>query len=161
MKGVTSNKGFGEIIVSAIFLSFGVLLLVASTKQPDFGISRQSPGIFPASVAVIMILASISQLIKVVTGHPQENDGLNNAEHGEQMKQADSSKWRLALYLMVIVGYILLLGHLNFLVATFMFLAVSMLLLDAGSLPKIFALSALSALAFRLVFETIFKVILP
>ena len=160
MKGVPLSTRTGEIAAPVAFLSFAVLLLLGSMKQPDFGASNQSPGIFPALVAVIMIVTSVSQLIKLGVAQSKNSSDLEKAETGQSIQQTQGT-WTPALYLLLIVGYVLLLGRINFLVATFLFLATSMLLLRAGNLIKIGVVSALSVLAFRLIFETIFKVVLP
>jgi len=155
-----SKEKLKEYITLIIFFLFGVILFVASSRQPGFGQSNQSPGIFPAVVAVIMILTSGFMLIQNIIKHLNKNNDIKGNGVGNMIEEK-SHGWELPLTLIIIIVYVLLIGNINFFIATFLFLTTLMLFLKAGNIKKILLLSLLVVLLFKIVFEVIFKVFLP
>jgi uncharacterized protein YwbE len=160
MKGFVLGEKRRELMILLIFFIFGLLLFIASLFQPDFGRSHQSPGLFPAFIGMVMICITISQFIKLGI-ELKKNKEIGKITKGIVFEKAEKGAIKQLLPPTVIVGYVLLLGHVNFLIVSFGFLFIIMFLLKAGSFKKIFLLSLISVLVLQLLFGTIFKVILP
>jgi uncharacterized membrane protein len=161
MKNIAREK-LNECLGLAIFLLFSVMLYVASSRLPDFGVSNQSPGIFPAVVAMVMLLTCVIMLIRTVFKPSENNGNESRDESGSgQTNQIRANKVKLTLNLLIIIGYILLLGRVNFYLVTFLFLVILMSLLKAGSILKVFLISLGLVISLWVIFQMIFKIIMP
>jgi uncharacterized protein YqhQ len=158
----TSSKKLKEYVILIAFLIFGILLLIASSYQPSFGESNQSPGVFPAVVAIIIIFTSSFMLIKylVINFRAKRTKKSPSPSTEIEIEQKDQNG-KLLVPLIIIILYALLIGHINFFVVTFLFLAALMFYLKAGKIKTIFIISLAVVISFKIVFELIFKVILP
>jgi hypothetical protein len=159
MKGFVLGEKRRELMILLGFFIFGLLLFIASLFQPDFGRSHQSPGLFPAFIGMVMICITISQFIKLGI-ELKKNQKIGKITKGV-FEKAEKGAIKQLLPPAMIVGYVLLLGHVNFLIVSFGFLFIIMFLLEAGSFKKIFLLSLISVLVLQLLFGIIFKIILP
>jgi hypothetical protein len=160
MKISILNERLREYITLIMFFLFGIILFIVSSNQPDFGQSNQSPGIFPAIVAVVMILISGTMLIVAMIKLLGSKSNITRISGREMIKEKKHG-WEFLISLILIIVYVLLIGNINFFIDTFLFITILMLVLKAGNIKKILLLSLSVVVLFKIIFEVIFKVFLP
>lgn len=164
---IRSPGGNASDYVSAlVFTAAGVALLIGAARQPDFGVSNQSPGVFPAVVGVITILASLSLAVETARGSVNRRcvGGQNSDDQDLADRETDVPATSLSRFLGVlaaILAYVLLLSRIHFAPASFVFLVTLMVLLKSASILKIIAISLCAVAAVQLVFGAVFRVVLP
>lgn len=153
----TPRRQPGELVFTLALLAGSVFLLWQA-----FGISRfdsiTSAGVFPMAAAAVMAISSVVVLVRALRQRPAE------PEHGESMARLFARRMmpRVLLgFVLAITAYMLLLQPLGFLLASYLFLVVSMGLLGSRRWGLNLLVSALSLGAIYLVFETVFSVVLP
>ena len=147
----------GENFFIWLLMAFSLFVFILAFRISRFS-SISSPGTFPMGAAAVMILSMAIVL-------------LNNRKR--QKPDADSFKQELRLaagkvlpriflvYTAVIIGYMVLIEPLHFLPSSFAFLLVSMIYLKGGRWLKLTIIAIGTMAGIYLVFQYVFRVVLP
>ncbi len=150
-----------DYVGPALFLIGAAVLLIGAARQPDFGTSNQSPGVFPAVVGVIAVLASLALVVETARRRAKENRAAASVGGGEPAETPATSVRRLAGVVAAVLGYAALMTRLHFAFASFAFLVLLMLMLRGASVMKAIVVALCAVAVIQLVFGTVFRVILP
>lgn len=172
-----------ELIVALVLTAFGAIVVAESLRMPRFesigGSLATAPGLVPGLLGAVLVLFGIVMAIRaVVAGGPPETPGrpilLEDEVDGpsEPPEPPAAGRTRLAWMLGLAVLYAgVLVGRIDFAVATFLFVFVSIVVFErpafrsaraAATRTAIAAVIALAvAWAVPYVFERIFLVNLP
>ncbi|MCR4403608.1 MAG: tripartite tricarboxylate transporter TctB family protein [Firmicutes bacterium] len=155
-----------DYVSALVFAAVGVTLLIGAARQPDFGVSNQSPGVFPAVVGAITILASLSLAVETARRSADRRRADDKSVDGESPVNRDTdvpatSPGRFFGVVAAILAYVLLLRRVHFAPASFIFLVALMVVLKSGSVLRIIVISLCAVVAVQLVFGTAFRVVLP
>lgn len=146
----------GELTFLALIVVFSSFMLWTA-----YGISRfssvSSPGFFPMLCAATMLVTGAMNLVKTARARLVLDEG----ESWMQQLVRKLLPLQLVLFAVVILGYMLLLEVLGFLVASYLFLVVSMSLLGSRRIGLNALVSLLVLAAIFVVFRTAFSVVLP
>jgi putative tricarboxylic transport membrane protein len=138
-----------------------LVLLASFSLWAAFGISRfssiSSPGAFPMVCAAAMVITALLSL-----GGSLRKSAPEQAEHsGLRQFVTHVMPIRLVLFSAALVGYMLLLETVGFLVASYVYLLVSMRILGSRQLGANAVISLVVLAGVFLVFRTAFSVVLP
>ncbi len=156
------------IIVSLVFLSQTFVMEKASITDPSGG------SFLPALIAIVMMITGITVLIQerpkkkaAVTesiSHKVNNDDTEMTSETTSVENMEMTMRQYGLiltYFIIIVLYVLLLSFIPFIVATFIFLSVSMIYLRGVSWKTNLIVSIISIIIIDLVFSKLFHIIFP
>lgn len=147
----------GEITFSVILLLTSLFMLWVAYGISGFE-SLSSAGAFPMAATAVMVLTGIANVIHTLRETPSQ------AQPGESLGAQFVRRLTppvLIGFTLAIVGYMLALEWLGFLLASYIFLVVSMWLLGSRRIGLVLIVSALSLGAIYLIFQTAFSVVLP
>ena len=146
----------GELTFMALIVLFSAFMLWTA-----YGISRfdsiSSPGAFPMVCALTMLVTGGMSLVKTAKAKLQ----LDNGETWLQQLVRKLVPLQLVLFTVLIVAYALLIEVLGFLVASYLFLALSMSLLGSKRIGLNLLVSLVVLASIFVVFRTAFSVVLP
>ncbi|MEW6263258.1 MAG: tripartite tricarboxylate transporter TctB family protein [Thermodesulfobacteriota bacterium] len=147
----------GEVPFLWFLMALSLFVLYQAYRISGFT-SLSGPGSYPLFVGAIMTLSVALLLLHSRRRERQETLGL-----GKEITAACRDVFRphLLLYIGVIVAYMLVLVPLTFLPSSYFFLFLSTLLLKGAGWKKALIASAIALAAIYLVFQTIFRVMLP
>lgn len=146
----------GELTFMVLIVVFSAFMLWASYGISQFT-SITSPGVFPMLCAATMLVTGLMSLVKTAKARLVLDDG----ETWAQQLVRKLLPLQLVLFTGLIVAYMLLLEVLGFLVASYLFLVVSMSLLGSKRVGLNIVISAVVLAAIFVVFRTAFSVVLP
>lgn len=146
----------GELTFMALVVLFSAFMLWASYNISGFE-SLSSPGIFPMVCAGTMLVTGLMSLRQAV----KAKLALEPGQSVFQQFVLKLAPLTLVLFTLLIVAYMLLLEVLGFLVASYLFLLLSMQVLGSKRTGLNLAVSALVLAAIFIVFRTAFSVVLP
>lgn len=155
--------GIIMIIVSIVFLSQAFTMEKASITDPAGG------SFLPALIAFVMMITGITVLfqerVKLKVEMSQAHQKVKDAEAeipDYQNTEMSMRQYRLILtYFIMIILYVLLLSFIPFIIATFIFLSVSMIYLRGVSWKTNLIVSIVSIIVIDLVFSKLFHIIFP
>jgi putative tricarboxylic transport membrane protein len=146
----------GELTFMTLLVLASAFLLWASFRISSLD-SLAAPGTFPMVCAFAMLVTGLINVVETARSKL-------NLENGETWLQQFGRKvtpLQLVLFTLLIVLYMLGLETLGFIVASYLFLAVSMYLLGSHRVVFNLVLSALVLVAIFVIFRTAFSVVLP
>lgn len=146
----------GELTFMALAVAFSSFMLWASFNISRFE-SVSSAGVFPMVCAAAMLVTGLMSLVKTSRSRLHLDDG----ENWRQQLVRKVLPLQLVLFTALIVVYMLALEVIGFLVASYLFLALSMRLLGSRRMGLNLLVSALVLAAIFVVFQTAFSVVLP
>jgi putative tricarboxylic transport membrane protein len=146
----------GELSFMVLIVLFSAFMLWASYNISKFD-SISSPGAFPMLCAATMLVTGLMSLRKSARSKVE----LQGDETLVQQFFRRLAPMQLILFTLLIVAYMLLLEVLGFLVASYLFLVVSMQVLGSKRVPLNLGVSALVLGSIFVVFQTAFSVVLP
>ena len=146
----------GELTFMVLIVLFSAFMLWASYNISRFD-SLSSPGFFPMLCAATMLVTGLMNLVKAARAKLALEPG-QSVFHQFVQKLAPLT---LVLFTALIVAYMLLLEVLGFLVASYLFLLLSMQVLGSKRIGLNLAVSAAVLAAIFIVFRTAFSVVLP
>ena len=145
----------GELAFLFLAVVFSVAMLWVA-----YGISRfdaiSSAGAFPMACAATMLVTGLMNLVRSARSPWPSQDGSWWTQWRSKMLPL-----RLAVFTLLIVAYMLLLEWLGFLLASYLFLLVSMQVLGSRRFGLNLLVSAVVLAAIFVVFRTAFSVLLP
>ena len=155
-----TTRRSGELIFNLVLLGGGLFLLWQAYGISGWS-SITSAGAFPMAASALMVVTALKVL----------RDCLRLPREVPADGSAGDSLWRqfvrqvtpavVVRFGLAITGYTLLLPELGFVVASYLFLVVSMGLLGSRRWGLNLLVSALSLAAIYLIFQTVFSVVLP
>lgn len=152
----TQSAKLSEIPLGIVLVLFSLTALHQAYGISSFR-SISSPGAMPMFAASIMLLASLTILVKSVVS---ESTGQTEAvRHTPFFSSA--LPLRLVLLIGLIALYLFFLPRLGFMVSSAFFLWVSFTYLWRCGLVRATSITGLSLIIIYLVFRTLFKVVLP
>jgi putative tricarboxylic transport membrane protein len=146
----------GELTFMVLLVLVSLFLLWASYSISSFD-SLAAPGSFPTLCAFVMLVTALMSAVKTARAKL-------NLENGESLFQQFGRKVtpvQLVLFTVLIFFYMLGMEIVGFLVASYIFLAVSMYLLGSRRVGLNLVISAVVLVAIFIVFQTAFSVVLP
>ncbi|UJW82051.1 tripartite tricarboxylate transporter TctB family protein [Hydrogenophaga sp. SL48] len=146
----------GELTFMALIVLFSAFMLWASFQISRFD-SLSSPGFFPMLCAATMLVTGLLSLVKAA----RAKLALEPNQSVFQQFVQKLAPLTLVLFTVLIVVYMLLLEVLGFIVASYLFLLLSMQVLGSKRLGLNLAVSAVVLAAIFIVFQTAFSVVLP
>lgn len=147
----------GEIGFTVLLVVFSAFMLWTAYGISGFG-SLTSAGAFPMVATAVMLVTGL-----VTVGH-----ALREAPTESRAGESTARKFTreltppvLIAFTVAIAAYMWLLERLGFVVASYLFLVVSMFLLGSRRVLLNLAVSAVSLAAIYVIFQTVFAVVLP
>lgn len=147
----------GELVFSLLLIGFSLFMLWQAYSISKFE-SFTSAGAFPMFAAAVMLLAGL-----IAAGETVKLTPLPGAEGESAWRQfvRQITPGTLVQFVLAISAYMWLLERAGFVLASYVFLVVSMRLLGSRKLVLNLWVSALSLAAVYAIFQTIFAVVLP
>lgn len=146
----------GELTFMALLVLFSVFMLWASYEISSFD-SLAAPGTFPMVCSLAMLVTGGINMVK--TARARLN--LENGETWLQQFGRRVTPVQLVLFTALIALYMLGMEVIGFLLASYLFLAISMYLLGSHRVGLNLLVSAVVLVAIFIVFRTAFSVVLP
>ena len=147
----------GELVFMLALLAFSLFMLWTA-----FGISKfeslTSAGAFPMVATAVMVLCALQMVRRTATLERAASPG-DESLAKQFLRQL--TPLVVVSFTLAIAAYMLLLAPLGFLVASYLFLVVSMGLLGSRRWGLNLLVSALALAAIYVIFQTIFSVVLP
>lgn len=153
----TSHKRLpGELTFMVLIVLFSAFMLWTSYQISRFD-SLSSPGFFPMVCAATMLVTGLMSLVKTA----RSRLALEPDQSVFQQFVQKLAPMTLVLFTALIVAYMLLLEVLGFIVASYLFLLLSMQVLGSKRWGLNLVVSAGVLAAIFVVFQTAFSVVLP
>lgn len=153
----TSHKRLpGELTFMVLIVLFSAFMLWTSYQISRFD-SLSSPGFFPMVCAATMLVTGLMSLVKTA----RSRLALEPDQSVFQQFVQKLAPMTLVLFTALIVAYMLLLEVLGFIVASYLFLLLSMQVLGSKRWGLNLVVSAGMLAAIFVVFQTAFSVVLP
>lgn len=147
----------GELSFTILLVLFSLFMLYQAYTISGFE-SFTSAGAFPMFATFVMVVSGV----KIVrdTARVQRLDTSGSASLLRQFA-SQITPAVIVLFALAIAGYMLLLERIGFLIASYLFLNLSMRLLGGRRFGLNLVISAASLAGIYLVFQTAFSVVLP
>jgi putative tricarboxylic transport membrane protein len=147
----------GENLFCIFLLLLSLFILIMAYRISGFS-SVSSPGAFPIAAGLVMVIS----MGLVLFGH-RRLEKPAAADFKEELRVAarETLPLKFILYTVIILGYMLLLQPLHFLPSSFLFLVVSMMVLKGSGLVKSLLISAGTLAVIYLIFQFLFRVVMP
>ncbi len=147
-KSIFKNKDVFDGIILAIL---SIFFINESFKLHGNNQWSLSPALFPLIVASLVLIFSISQIIK----------GLKDKEAREESKMSKENFNKLIGIIIISFVYLFLLPKLHFLVSSILYLLIFMYILGERNWKILLGISIITPLLIQYVFGTILDVYLP
>lgn len=147
----------GEIAFTLLLVAASLYMLWTAYGISGFA-SLTSAGAFPMVATAVMVLTGIANVVHALRERPTDT------RPGESLPakfMREITPGVLIGFGVAIVAYMLLLDRLGFLLASYLFLVVSMGLLGSRRIGLNLGVSALCLAAIYAIFQTVFSVVLP
>ncbi len=147
----------GENLFVYILLAFSLFILVMAYRISGFS-SASSPGAFPMAAALVMVVSAFLVLI----GHRKlEKPDAQGVK--DEIRAAAKTVFpkEFIIYTGIIIVYMIIIQPLHFLPSSFAFMVLSMKVLRGSGLTKSLLISAGLLGFIYIVFQYLFRVILP
>jgi len=138
-------------------MALGLFVLVQAFLISGFS-SISSAGTFPMLASAVMVVAAASMLLNNRKLKKPDTDSFKN-ELRQAAKQALPKVF--LVYMIIVIGYIILIKPLHFLPSSFVFLLLSMIFLKGSSALKSLLISTVTLGCIYIMFQYFFRVVLP
>lgn len=146
----------GELGFTGILLALALLVLYFAYGIAGFA-GPSSAGVFPMLAGLAMVGSAIVILLDAVRMRPEAGrDAGPVRDFFARIAPAE-----IAVYALLVVGFMLALEPLGFVVAAFLFLLISFLYLRRGGIVLALLISVGALAAILVVFRYVFRVVLP
>lgn len=150
----------GEISILLAFTIVGIVVFALSLKMFQKDPTPSSQGAFPLLLGVLMLISSGFMLFDL-----RRFDSAYAAGEKALAKITDTLKFifpnKILFAILLILLYSIGLTKIGFVASTFIYLFLSMVLLKSGQYMKILLISSGIVVSILVIFQYIFKVILP
>lgn len=147
----------GEIAFTLLLVVFSLFMLWTAYGISGFE-SLTSAGAFPMVATGVMVLTGLASVVHALREQPSERQAGESLAR-QFVRQLTPPVW--VTFTLAIAVYMLLLERLGFVIASYLFLVVSMNLLGSRRIVLNLAVSALCLAAIYAIFQTVFSVVLP
>jgi len=147
----------GENFFGWLMMALGLFVLVQAFLISGFS-SISSAGTFPMLASAVMVVAAASMLLNNRKLKKPDTDSFKN-ELRQAAKQALPKVF--LVYMIIVIGYIILIKPLHFLPSSFVFLLLSMIFLKGSSALKSLLISTVTLGCIYIMFQYFFRVVLP
>jgi len=150
-----------DVKMSLAFAAFAALALEESLRMPVYDDIYTAPGLFPAFLSFCIIAMSLGLVFWGRRKSKLRAEGAVEVSHEEAAVMVVERKrlfWAIGLILLYCFVF---LGRINYTLATFVFLVLSMSFFKATKLHWIVIISALASFAVSYLFGKIFLIPLP
>ena len=147
----------GENVFVYLMMAFSLFILILAYRISGFS-SISSPGAFPMAAGAVMVISA--GLVLLGNRKLEKPD----AQHfRDEMKIAVKAIFpkEFVIYTGIIIGYMIVLQPLHFLPSSFVFMAVSMVVLRGTGWVKSLLISAGTLVCIYIIFQYFFRVIMP
>lgn len=151
------RRRVGELSFVLLLVVFSLFMLWQAYSISKFE-SITSAGAFPMFATAVMVITGL--LIAGQTARAQPLPGPDGESQWQQFLR-EITPGVLVGFTVSIAVYMALLDVLGFLIASYLFLVVSMWILGSRRIVLNFVVSALSLAAIYIIFQTVFSVVLP
>lgn len=142
----------GEIVFNAALFGFSLFMFWQAYQISGFS-ALSSAGAFPMAMSAIMVVTSSVVLIRSV--------GLASPGGGFTAFRKEVLPPAVLVFSLFILAYSVTLKSLGFLLASFLFLLVSIGYLERGRIGRTLLLAVVSIVGVYVVFRLVFQVVLP
>lgn len=157
MGAVLGGLTVKDKITAAIFISLALFFLINAVLMPfttEYG-KYGAPGIVPIVFSTIVILLNLIMLLR------KKQKKISIQMINENKKIFSIENKRLLISVIICLSYVLLLGHLNFIVLTSIFVAVLSLIFYRKKPVLVIIASILVTYGIYYIFEKLFLLPLP
>lgn len=142
------------MVVSAVILYMSITMKRFDVTDPAGG------SFLPAVISLIMLAAAVTTLIKTWRTAKLEKDAseVTNTKVNEPSLKLNVTVF---YYLLIIIGFVIILPYLSFIYAALIFLVGSMLFLKNISIVKNLIISICTVFVFYVIFQQFFNIVLP
>ena len=147
----------GENFFAWILLLFSLFVLLQAYFISGFS-SISSAGTFPMAASAVMVVSSCLILLKNRRFEKPETRNLR-----DELAQAAKAvlPYKFLIYTVIVVAYVTLLQPLHFLPSSFAFLVISIIYLKGTTVPKALIISISILVFIYILFQYVFRVVLP
>ena len=135
------NLRKADIVVSIVIFAVAVFLVVESLRMPSIELTKDPakwyavPGLFPGFIGIIL---GIQAIVLFVTGFRGVDKGITKVDF---QKAKEFLKTPIFMRLMMAAGLlfvyvVVMLGHIPYLISTFIYLVANMLIFSSDKLTK-------------------------
>jgi putative tricarboxylic transport membrane protein len=144
----------GELVFAVVLLIFALIVLYLAYRISGFS-GPSTAGVFPMLAGLVMIAAAARILLDTLRLPP--------AGDGQVVRRflAEVLPAEVAIYALILVGFMLALEPLGFVLASFLFLLISFLYLQRKGILPALLISGGAVGLILLVFRHVFQVVLP
>lgn len=147
----------GENAFGWLMMALGLFVLVQAFLISGFS-SISSAGTFPMVASAVMVIAAASMLLNNRKLKKPDTGSFKN----ELQRAAKQVSPKIFLvYMIIVIGYIILIKPLHFLPSSFVFLLLSMIYLKGSSALKSLLISTVTLGCIYIMFQYFFRVVLP
>lgn len=159
-----------DTVAGAVVLVFALAYTILALRIPPSSFTNAvvGPSVFPIAIGVGLILASLALLVKGLVARPApdgppdvaglEDPALDDLPYETNPPQ---SPVKLAVTLLILLGYVLTFVDLGYVLSTFLFLLISGMYLDRKHPVRNTVYAALFPIVVYLIFTVLLGVTLP
>ncbi len=147
----------GENVFGWLMMALSLFVLVQAFLISGFS-SISSAGTFPMLASAVMVVAAASMLLHNRKLKKPDTDSFKN-ELQQAAKQVLPKVF--LVYMIIVIGYIILIQPLHFLPGSFVFLLGSMIYLKGSGALKSLIISTITLSCIYILFQYFFRVVLP
>jgi len=151
-----------DLVMGVILFIFGLYLIIDALGMKIYNSFLDAPGFFPFILGIVFVGFGVTMLVTSLM-----NDGAKEAQKTFKLDNLaklflSNETKRVVVLLAIMVFYIfILIGRINFTVATFIYLFVTFFYLKSTTLIKNIIISLLTALIISGIFKYLFIIPLP
>jgi hypothetical protein len=151
-----------DLVMGVILLLFGIYLVIDALGMKIYNSFLDAPGFFPFILGIVFIGFGVTMLVTSIrSGGVKEAQKTFESNNLAKLFLSNETK-RVIILLAIMVFYIfILIGRINFTVATFIYLFVTFFYLKSTTLIKNIIISLLTALIISGIFKYLFIIPLP
>jgi hypothetical protein len=155
---IPRDQRIGTLIAGGIFLALGLFWIVASSQIPSKAVyvGVLTAASLPYGAGILLAIISLILLVRYwrLPSRPAR-------ELGTEPLFAPGGMWRVVGTVITVIVYILILPVINYLVSTFLLMAVGLYFTGRPFGIRLVVIAAVSSIAFYLIFVMWLQVALP
>lgn len=147
----------GENVFTWMMMALSLFILIMAYRISGFS-SISSPGAFPMGAGLVMVVSA--GLLLLGNRKLKKPDVESFADEMKVVAKTVFPR-EFLIYIVIIIGYMIIIEPIHFLPSSFIFMVVSMITLRGSGLVKSLFISAGTLAAIYLVFQFFFRVVMP
>jgi putative tricarboxylic transport membrane protein len=141
-KSNEENLRKSDIVVAPVLFVFGVFMVIESLRMPVVEVTRDpekwyaAPGLFPGFIGIVLALQAIILFIIGLKGLKETKGIISKADIRNARDFLKSSVFRrlVTAASLLFIYVVVMLGHIPYLVSTFIYLSANMLIFSSDKL---------------------------